>query len=94
METQRIDYCTYCRKETTYKLEKRDLTHTINGKDYVFKVTTAICTECGEEMAVRGWLERFNREIDEQSEAFGLTFNRSSKNRERKGAKNGNIKKG
>lgn len=84
MENQRIDYCTHCRAETEYTLEKRDITHTINSKDYTFKVTTAVCTRCGEDMAVKGWLRQFNREIDEQSAAFGLTFNRASEKQHEK----------
>lgn len=48
------DFCTTCRKETTYTLGKKDITRTINGKEYAFCITVAICDECGEETSFHG----------------------------------------
>ena len=65
-ENGRRDFCVECRKETAYRLEKRNIRKTIREKEYVFAITAALCEECGEEMSIPGLLDRNVREIDEQ----------------------------
>lgn len=72
MGKERSDFCTECRKETGYTLQKRDI-KTIKDTDYTFRITVAICDECGEEMSIPGLIDKNIREVDEQylaSEAF------------------------
>ena len=42
------DFCPECREETKYSFEKRNIVKNIKGKDYTFKITVAICAECGD----------------------------------------------
>lgn len=49
-EQGRKDFCTTCRKETEYILQKKNIVKTIRDKAYTFGMTVAICAECGEEM--------------------------------------------
>jgi putative zinc finger/helix-turn-helix YgiT family protein len=65
-EKGRIDFCTTCRKETEYSLQKETVKVTIKDKDYEFNLTAAICCECGNRMDIPGLLDLNNREIDEQ----------------------------
>lgn len=60
------DFCTTCRKETTYTLGKKDITRTINGKEYAFCITVAICDECGEETSFHGLIDQNINEIKKQ----------------------------
>ena len=50
MENQR-DFCTECRRETNYTLEKIKINQTIREKEYTFEITAAFCNKCGGEMA-------------------------------------------
>ena len=68
-EKERRDFCTECRKETEYFLQKKDIIKTIRDKDYTFGITVAICTECGEEMSIPGLIDKNVAEIDEQYRA-------------------------
>jgi len=61
-----IDFCTECRKQTQYNLEKRIIKQYIKEKEYEFEITVAVCTTCGEEMSIPGLLDNSIREIDEQ----------------------------
>jgi putative prophage ps3 protein 01 len=65
-ERSRRDFCIECRKETDYILKKKDIIKNIRDKDYTFSITTAICTECGEEMSIPGLIDKNVREIDDQ----------------------------
>lgn len=62
----RIDFCTICRKNTEYTLQKQNITKTIKDKQYTFSITSAICNECGEEMNIPGLIDKNIQEIDEQ----------------------------
>ncbi len=64
------DFCTACRKQTEYTLQKRNITKIIKEKEYTFSITVAICKECGEEMSVPGLIDKNIREIDEQYRAY------------------------
>jgi len=63
---ERLDFCTICRKETGYTLQKRNITKTIKDVDYTFSVTVAICDECGEEMSIPGLIDKNVQEIEQQ----------------------------
>lgn len=65
----RTDFCTECRRETAYLLQKRDVEKTIRDKTYTFGITVAICAECGEEMSIPGLIDKNVQEIDEQYRA-------------------------
>lgn len=65
-EKKRIDFCTVCRKETEYTLQKRNITKTIKDAEYTFSITAAVCNECGEEMSIPGLIDRNIQEVDEQ----------------------------
>ena len=62
----RIDFCTICRKNTEYTLQKQNITKTIKDKQYTFSITSAICNECGEEINIPGLIDKNIQEIDEQ----------------------------
>lgn len=66
MRKIRRDFCTECRKETEYFLEKRNIVKNIKGKEYKFEITVAVCAECGEEMNIPGIIDKNIQEIDEQ----------------------------
>lgn len=63
---EKIDFCTHCRKETEYTLQKRDIVRTINGIEHTFSITVAICNECGEEMSLPGLIDKNISEFKEQ----------------------------
>ncbi len=65
-EETKTDFCTECRKETKYILQKRDIFKTVRGKPYRFKITVAICTKCGAEMSPPGLIDKNVHEVDEQ----------------------------
>lgn len=65
----RIDFCTVCRKETEYTLQKRNIKRMIKDIEYTFNITVAVCTECGEEMSIPGLIDRNIKEVDEQYRA-------------------------
>lgn len=65
-EKERKDFCIACRKETEYYLQKMPVTKTIREKEYMFYITTAVCSECGEEMSLPGLLDQNVKEIDHQ----------------------------
>jgi uncharacterized phage-associated protein len=70
IEKGRTDFCTVCRKETAYTLQKRDISKTIKGKEYIFSITVALCDECGEEMSIPGLIDKNIQEIDSQYRAY------------------------
>ena len=49
MENQK-DFCTECRRETSYTLKKIKINRTIREKEYTFEITAAFCIECGGDM--------------------------------------------
>ena len=63
---KRVDFCTNCRRETSYTLQKKTIQKTIKDKDYNFEITVALCDECGEEMDIPGLLDENIKSIDEQ----------------------------
>ena len=62
----RVDFCTSCRKETNFTLQKRNINKRIKDKEYTFYITVAICDECGEEMSIPGLIDRNIQEVDTQ----------------------------
>lgn len=68
-----LDFCTSCRKETSYKLRKKNIQKAIKDKIYEFEIIVAVCEECGEEMDIPGLLDANVKSIDEQyRQAEGL----------------------
>lgn len=68
-----IDFCTACRKDTTYKLCKKVIPKVIKGKKYEFEITVAKCNECGQEIDIPGILDENIKKIDKQyRQAEGL----------------------
>ena len=65
MENQR-DFCTECRRETSYTLKKIKINQTIWEKKYTFEITAAFCNECGGEMGIPGLMDYNVKEMDEQ----------------------------
>lgn len=61
-----IGFCIECRRNTEYKLIKLPTVRKIRDKDYTFNITTAICSNCGEEISVHGLIDWNEKEIDEQ----------------------------
>ena len=68
-EKGKRDFCIECRKETEYLLQKKDIVKNIRNKEYVFEVTVAVCSECGEEISIPGLIDKNVQEIDEQYRA-------------------------
>lgn len=68
-EKRRMDFCVECRKETEYVLQKKNISKIIKDKEYQFAITTAVCSECGEEMSIPGLIDKNVQEIDEQYRA-------------------------
>lgn len=69
MEKKRTDFCTNCRKNTSYTLQKQTLMKSIRDEQCSFRITAAICDECGGEMSIHGLIDQNIREIDEQYRA-------------------------
>ena len=63
---ERKDFCTECRRETSYTLKKIKINQTIREKEYTFEITAAFCNECGGEMGIPGLMDYNIKEIDEQ----------------------------
>ncbi|MGN1413927.1 MAG: Panacea domain-containing protein [Anaerovoracaceae bacterium] len=68
-EKERKDFCTECRRETEYVLQKKNIVKTIKDKIYNFHITAAVCTECGREMCPPGLIDKNVQEMDEQYRA-------------------------
>lgn len=66
----RVDFCTTCRKNTEYILQKQNMVKKIKDKMYTFNVTVAVCAECGEEMNISGLIDKNIQEVDEQYRAY------------------------
>lgn len=63
---EKIDFCTHCRKETKYTLQKRNIVRTVNGVEHTFSITAAICNECDGEVNPHGLIDKNIKEIEEQ----------------------------
>lgn len=66
MIQKRRDFCVNCRKETEYRLQKRNIKKNIRDREYTFTITVAVCAECGEEMGIPGLTDQNVQEIDMQ----------------------------
>ena len=70
---RKFDFCTSCRKETSYKICKKTVQKVIKDKSYEFEIAVAVCDECGKEMDIPGLLDSNVKSIDEQyRQAEGL----------------------
>lgn len=61
-----FDFCTSCRKETSYRICKKNVKKVIKDKSYEFEISIAVCDECGKEMDIPGLLDLNIKSIDEQ----------------------------
>ena len=64
--SERKDFCTECRRETSYTLKKIKINHTIREKEYTFEITAAFCNDCGCEMGIPSLIDYNMKEIDDQ----------------------------
>ena len=64
--SERKDFCTECRRETSYTLKKIKINQTIREKDYTFEITAAFCNDCGCEMGIPSLIDYNMKEIDDQ----------------------------
>ena len=65
-DRERTDFCTICRKNTGYTLKKRNIKKVIREKEYIFNITVAVCNECGEEINIKGLIDKNIQEVDKQ----------------------------
>ncbi len=65
---EKVDFCTTCRKETGYTLQKMSINKRIKDEEHTFYITTAACNECGGEMNIPGLIDRNIQEFIEQYE--------------------------
>ena len=73
VKEKKFDFCTSCRKETSYKIIKKTVQKVIKDKSYEFKIAVAVCDECGKEMDIPGLFDLNIKSIDEQyRQAEGL----------------------
>ena len=70
MLDNKIEFCTNCRKDVTFSLQKRDIKKIIKDKEYTFNIIVAICDECGEEISINELIDSNLKEIDEQYRAY------------------------
>lgn len=66
MKFGRIDFCMKCRKETQYILKKKTIHRTGRDRDYSYEITSAVCSECGEEMDIPEITALNEIEMDQQ----------------------------
>lgn len=62
---KKLRYCDHCRKETHYSIEKRDYDAIIEGENYTFKVSQAVCDECGRNVYPQELIPKKIQEIKE-----------------------------
>lgn len=63
---RQLDFCTNCRKDSEYEIQKTVRKEKIRDKTYDFTFTTALCKQCGEEMSIPGLTDLNIKERDEQ----------------------------
>lgn len=61
-----FDFCTSCRKETSYRICKKNVQKVIKEKSFEFEISVAVCDECEKEMDIPGLLDTNVKSIDEQ----------------------------
>lgn len=67
------DFCTSCRKETSYTICKKIIQRVIKDKSYEFEISVAVCNECGKEMDIPGLIDSNVKSVDKQyRQAEGL----------------------
>lgn len=69
-EKRRVDFCTTCRKDTSYTLKKQNIVKAIKDKEYTFSITAAVCDNCGSWMDVPGLIDQNIQEMDAQYRAY------------------------
>lgn len=57
------DFCRHCGRQTKYEFKKTDYDAIIDGENYTFKISQAICEECGSKMKPHGIVKKNIGEI-------------------------------
>lgn len=70
-----------CGREMPYRLRKSSVTRFIHKKEYVFKITEAVCAGCGKFVGIPGLLDHNAVEIERQYKAQEPLFSLSEKMR-------------
>ena len=65
-DTEKAAFCPSCGRIVRYVLMPKTLTSPIRGRDHKFRITVALCPECGEELNPPGLLDQNNEELDRQ----------------------------
>ena len=66
MAKRRTGFCTECKEETTYRIQRVLCTKCIKDKEYVFEVSEAVCDKCGGAVKLPGLMDSNAQEIDRQ----------------------------
>ena len=61
-----VDFCTSCRRKTSYRKRKKSIRKVINDKSSEFEISVAVCNECGKEMDIPGLLDSNMKSVEEQ----------------------------
>ena len=69
MAKVRTQFCTECREETTYRIQRIFCNKCIKDKEYLFEISKAVCSKCGEEVNIQGLMDSNAQEIDKQYRA-------------------------
>ncbi|MDU5952913.1 MAG: DUF4065 domain-containing protein [Clostridiales bacterium] len=70
MSNIKMEFCTECRKNTPYTLQKQTVKKTIKGHTYDFSITLAVCHDCGCAINIPGLIDKNIQEIDRQYRAY------------------------
>lgn len=66
MANERTQFCIECREETMYRIHRVLCIKSIKGKEYLFKISEAVCEKCGELVNIPGLMDSNAQEIDRQ----------------------------
>lgn len=66
MAKARIQFCTECRKDTTYQMKHVSCKKCIKEKEYVFDILEAVCEHCGQRINISGLMDYNAKAIDKQ----------------------------
>lgn len=65
MKDNMMNYCYECDMDTHYELRNVDKTRNIKGKKYTYTTVKAFCKECGEQVNVKGLIDKDNEIFDQ-----------------------------
>ena len=74
-DPERAFFCPFCGRFVRYVLMQKALTGPVRGREHKFRITVALCPECGEELTPPGLLDLNIEELDRQyREAVELEY--------------------